>query len=433
MRKLAAVLIILVCHHLSSAQKSDSTLIIEISEAESEPVEIDFTPPPPPPKDFKSPYNSIAEWLLNFPLDRSATQNAIFNFRYYYTDKQYFLYLQQIYPNEKGIPFKAASPSQPFYHTIPVNLPESQNWKNLNERFVAEIKDFVTSDSFTKSTLSAARAIVNGTDQKVIWYREPDNPEPELKRLRDIILAAIDYNTMQDTGRMVLDGVDNALYWAKVENNRALKYFVFGSMEKLQKAWIQTSQKPFYNVDLNFERYIKQKTGYDVDLFSDARKKVKEILKRNKINNSEEARIAYVMERLFRQFPEEKENADHLDSLVSEHRKQEWENYTSKQKQGSGEPAFKYTPPVTVSSPNEKFSVNISKSENNRTASVFLNITGGGGTTIYSAAGLEISVNAHWKDSHTLVIETKHVAEEDTKHYEVRSFNDVIKIEYLTN
>jgi hypothetical protein len=50
---------------------------------------------------------------------------------------------------------------------------------------------------------------------------------------------------------------------------------------------------------------------------------------------------------------------------------------------------------------------------------------------IYGTDGLHPDVKAFWKDNHTIIIETKKDYEAGTRCSEVRSFDDVIAIEYI--
>ena len=50
---------------------------------------------------------------------------------------------------------------------------------------------------------------------------------------------------------------------------------------------------------------------------------------------------------------------------------------------------------------------------------------------VYGTNNIHHDVKAFWKDNHTIVIETKKDYEASKRHKEVRSFDDVITIEYI--
>ncbi|MEJ2882284.1 hypothetical protein [Pedobacter sp. GR22-6] len=62
--------------------------------------------------------------------------------------------------------------------------------------------------------------------------------------------------------------------------------------------------------------------------------------------------------------------------------------------------------------------------------SVSISLAGGAGA-IYAARGASLPINAYWKDNHTVVIETKNEYEANTKCRTVRSFDELITIEYV--
>ena len=84
-----------------------------------------------------------------------------------------------------------------------------------------------------------------------------------------------------------------------------------------------------------------------------------------------------------------------------------------------------------VNSPNEKFRIVMSESGNNEVYSVttIMINSKGGGITVYDAFGINLNINAYWKNDNTVVIETKKGLNVLTIHSQVQFSNDVIEIE----
>ena len=76
---------------------------------------------------------------------------------------------------------------------------------------------------------------------------------------------------------------------------------------------------PLEIVDLNYEKYIEQKTGYKINLFSSFYSRINKIMGRGKISTDQQYREAGVALNFLSEFEENSEQADILDKLMFEY------------------------------------------------------------------------------------------------------------------
>lgn len=77
------------------------------------------------------------------------------------------------------------------------------------------------------------------------------------------------------------------------------------------------TEEPRETGDLNFERYIKEKTGYDIDIFANFQKRIEKIIERKKIKTENEYRdVLAMVDNLCQQTPVDQEKIDVLNNLL---------------------------------------------------------------------------------------------------------------------
>ncbi len=72
------------------------------------------------------------------------------------------------------------------------------------------------------------------------------------------------------------------------------------------------------NQDVKFTSFLKEKTGYDLDVFKKFNNKIERVIKRNKINTDEEYRdILIYLDNLIQSLNTNKERILHIDTLIA--------------------------------------------------------------------------------------------------------------------
>jgi hypothetical protein len=133
--------------------------------------------------------------------------------------------------------------------------------------------------------------------------------------------------------------------------------------------------------DLSFGSYIKEKTGYQIDVFEN-------------LNKSARRR-------------------DHSQNEKNNYRRQLHETY----------------------SPDHEHRIIVSESgsDPNPVTQVFL-ISQKGGASVYIANGIDLDIRVHWRDNNTIVIETKASYEVVSRRMEsLQIFDHVFKIDLIEN
>jgi len=254
--------------------------------------------------------------------------------------------------------------------------------------------------------------------------------QEELKRLRDIILATIDYSLEKSGNIIKIDGkVPAVSHYQKLKQNTE-KYFKQRKLEKLHQTLLKTLEDPLARVDLSFDNYIKEKTGYEVDIFKNIQENVAKIIKQNKIKNEKEfVDVARMVGKL------RQESADENKINVLHNLCRDFSDF-SKHRSKIENLKDDYIPPKELShikSPNEKFRLIVWEMERNGeygTTIVYIS-SKNAGAGLYDAEGVNLNIRAYWKDDNTIVIESKKEYKAHSRRKQIQFANDVIYVNLI--
>lgn len=248
----------------------------------------------------------------------------------------------------------------------------------------------------------------------------------ELTKYRDILLAAIDYQSEKLAGSMVYDGFDPVADYYLQQKQQAEKYYQNKRIDRLKQKFQSMTESLMRRGDLNFDKYIKEKTGYETNIFENLQLRVERIIEQRTIKNQNDYSDVIAMQSLARQFQIEQEKIDILNNLLH--------NFVDKRSNSKLlNVIISDEKPSGIYSPNNKIRLVISESgadRNNPVTSVaicFEQASGG----IYAVKGINLAVNVYWKDNQTIVVETKKDYEVISKFIQVKSFKDVVKVKYI--
>lgn len=275
----------------------------------------------------------------------------------------------------------------------------------------------------------------------------------EREKNKSILVATLNYLLQYHAHDMVFDDYSPSKQWYLQELKQTkldIKQSRSASIKKrLDKHILMFSEK--YDPGLN--KYIKEKTGYDIDVFEQYKNDVLPIISKGSIT----ANDVYFVEKYLKayaSFPEEQNNITFLKTLLAEYEanlvelitgsdvitesfhfmlkgKKSWtvkgEDYERFKKEHDKDWLL-----AEETAPNgtDKLHVQFSgKGEQAITYVVILLANGSG--NIYCARGEKLPIKAYWKDNHTVVIETKKAYDNHTKVKQISSYGEVIKIEYI--
>lgn len=278
-----------------------------------------------------------------------------------------------------------------------------------------------------------------------------DQDQSEFERHRAIILATLDYNYEREVGRIVFDDIDNSIKYYERQKAEIEKYYKQRRLDKLQQRLSELIKALQFQVDLNFSSYLKENTGYDIDLFEELTKCVEKIVAQNVIRNDKEANYIAMMVSYRFQTSGNKEYDKNLVQLLDTYADTPKKNKTYYSEiiseievDGGVETVERFcTGPKpelwedeVMIAPDGNRRLTLTHVISGAHASTGIDINfdrpdGGSGGSIYSLDGIHRDVKAFWKDNQTIVIETKKDYVANTKCTRVRSFADEINIEYV--
>lgn len=276
----------------------------------------------------------------------------------------------------------------------------------------------------------------------------PEEKQIELERHREILLATIDYFISNQGDSFVLDNQSHIREHYQQQKAQVDKYYEQRRLDKLQQKFVSLTKSIENSLDLTFSTYIKEKTGYVIDIFDKLKKRVDLILNKNKIENSKEENDIGTMLHYLIDTSSSADKVEKLKALLIKYHgknRQKQNGYSEVisrvEKDGvvtekisfSTGPKPKHFNEVEAISPDGKrklFTVQWSDGTHAST-SVTLQFANGASGAIYSTNGIQPDIAAFWKDNSTISIRTKKAFDIEPRHTEVRSFADRINIQYV--
>jgi len=279
---------------------------------------------------------------------------------------------------------------------------------------------------------------------------KPEQKQLELQRHRSILLAALSYLEERLGGSFVYDQYDPITEYYQQQKIQTEKYFVQRRLDKLQQQLVTLTKGLQNRVDLNFAHYIKEKTSYDIDIFDDLQKRVDAIIEQNEIRTEKELNDISTMLH-YCQALTDGEKVEKLNTLLTSYSKGT-QKISHKRKSGYSEvisrvekdgiekvtvristgPKPKHFEEQEEISPDSKRKLRVTQWSDGKHASTYVAVEfPAANGAIYGASGIHSDIKAWWKDNSTIVIETKKEYEVIAHHKEVRSFDDIINIDYI--
>ena len=269
------------------------------------------------------------------------------------------------------------------------------------------------------------------------------------EKYKILVLATLDYLINHYTGELVLDGNDFIRDSYEQHKIQAEKYGKQGNLGKLRKQLDQFTRMLQVKVDLEFTQYIKEQTGYELDIYAAVRRLGEDILSRGLIQNDVESENVMTLLQLYSKTNEDTCKEELLQNLFNDYverraaekpDRSQPRTISSVTKEGlivetieifSG-PKPKHHEHRMISSPDFEKSLMIHEWSDGRQALTSVSIsfeTASGG--IYQVEGIHPEVDAFWADSNTVVIHTAKDYVVQVQHRTVQSFDDVVTIKYM--
>jgi hypothetical protein len=104
----------------------------------------------------------------------------------------------------------------------------------------------------------------------------------ELKKYRDLLTATLDYYL--DNNLFGLKGPDfDPMVYLKSLKIQTEEHFVKGRLTMLKNWFRDMTEMPLETRDMKFNKYLQDKTGYDIDIFQSYFQRVDKIIAKGKI------------------------------------------------------------------------------------------------------------------------------------------------------
>lgn len=264
-------------------------------------------------------------------------------------------------------------------------------------------------------------------------------------------MATFDYLEGCLAGSFVCDQYDPVTEYYQQQKIQIEKYFKQRTLDRLRQRLASLIEGLQNRADLNFATYIKEKTGYDIDIFEEVRKRVDTIIAQNEIRSQKELNDIGTMLRFYEETLVGGEKVGKLKSLSNNYSKRSYaishkrnaeysEDISRVEKDGLEEVTVristgtkpKHLEEQVAVSPDGKRRLRVIKwSDGKRSStSVVIEFPTASGA-VYHTSGIRPYVMATWKDNSSIVIVTKKEYISTSRHRQVRSFDDIITIEYI--
>jgi hypothetical protein len=278
----------------------------------------------------------------------------------------------------------------------------------------------------------------------------PEQKQLELQRHKAILIATLDYLEDCLGGSIVFDQFDPATEYYQQQKIQTEKYFKQRRLDRMQQRLASLIKGLQRRDAVAFTTYIKEKTGYDIDIFEDLRKRVDAIVAQNKICSQNELNDVSTMHHFYHQTAAEGKEIEKLNSLLSDYSKRKNEKFSKRkgeysevisrvEKDGIEEVTVrvstgskpKHLEEQEATSPDGKRKLRVVQWSNGKNASTYVEVMFPAASgPVFGMNGIH-NVKAFWKNNSTIVIEAPKNNTGDTQHKQVRSFTDVISIEYI--
>jgi hypothetical protein len=263
----------------------------------------------------------------------------------------------------------------------------------------------------------------------------PEEKKLELKKYRDILLATLDYLIERSKGANYGE-FDPTTHFLKLKEETEESYEK-GRLTKLKQWFWDMTEEQRETGDLSFGRYIKERTGYHIDIFGAFQKRIDKIIERKRIKTENEYRdVMSMVDNLCHQTPVDKGKIDLLNSLLIDFDDKLSGTKTPKNKRGSYKEEKHFYKQLSEShSPDAKRLLSLAESGTDESySSTQVVITFESSVSgVYAANGINLGIKTYWKNNNTIVIETKKDFVVLQKWEQVQSFQDIVKVEYLEN
>ncbi|MFT3934894.1 MAG: hypothetical protein QM726_14815 [Chitinophagaceae bacterium] len=273
---------------------------------------------------------------------------------------------------------------------------------------------------------------------------KPTEKQASLEHYKKLTLATLEYLMDHHTGQFVCDGWDPMKHYYEDQQLKTNKYFTQRRLDRLQQ---QSDRllKMGMRSNTDITTFIQQKTGIEIDAFEDIEEQIKNISQNGRIENQQAYHALSHNLYLLKQANKPIADEAKVSSMIKDYnnrrsKKEHVEKVITDLPDGrqmvsisfSTGPKPKHLERKESTSPDGKRKVMVTEWSDgknpNTSVTVFFEKASG---CIYGTAGIQPDIKAYWKDNNNIVVETKKAYTSFVKHKEIRSYQDIVNVEYI--
>ena len=141
----------------------------------------------------------------------------------------------------------------------------------------------------------------------------------ELKKYRELVLASIDYYLENPLMRIKTPDFDSDEHYKFLKAQTEI-YFQKGSLTRLKQWFRDLTEMQIETGDLKFNRYLQDKTQYDIDIFKSYFQRIEKVISKGRITSDNQFYdLNIAVDQLCQIEPVDKETIEILNKLLSDY------------------------------------------------------------------------------------------------------------------
>jgi hypothetical protein len=156
-----------------------------------------------------------------------------------------------------------------------------------------------------------------------------DEKQQELVKYRDLVLATLDYSINNKEMQIKTVEFDSIEHYKRLKIQTA-EHFQKGRLTKLKQWFRDLTEMQVETCDLEFNKYLQDKTKYDIDIFKSYFQRIDKVIKKGKITSDNQFYdINMLVDQLCQTEPVDDEKIEILNRILSEYEQRKTKNPTA--------------------------------------------------------------------------------------------------------
>jgi hypothetical protein len=145
------------------------------------------------------------------------------------------------------------------------------------------------------------------------------NKSEELAKYRDLVLATLDYYIENKLLEIKTPDFDSTLHFQSLKA-QTTEHFAKGRLTKLKQWFHDMSEMQIETRDLNFNTYLRNKTGLNINIFQDYYERINKIVEEGKIRTDNQFNdVKNLVDHLCQTYPLDYKQIDILNRLIRDY------------------------------------------------------------------------------------------------------------------